>query len=29
MDAFAYRSGNGMGVQLGTALVTLNQALYV
>lgn len=29
MDAIAYRSGKGIGVQLGTTLVTLNQALYV
>jgi hypothetical protein len=29
MDAIAYRSGKGMDVQLGTALVTLTQALYV
>ena len=29
MDAIAYRSGKGMGVQLGTALVTVNEALYI
>jgi hypothetical protein len=29
MDAIAYRSGHGIGVQLGTALVTLNEALFV
>jgi hypothetical protein len=29
MDAIAYRSGKGMGVQLGSALVTVNEALYV
>jgi hypothetical protein len=29
MDAFAYRSGKGIDVQLGSTLVTLNEALYV
>lgn len=29
MDAIAYRSGKGIGVQLGSTLVTVNQALYV
>jgi hypothetical protein len=29
MDAIAYRSGKGMGVQLGSTLVTVNEALYV
>lgn len=29
MDAIAYRSGKGMGVQLATTLVTVNEALYV
>jgi hypothetical protein len=29
MDAVAYRSGKGMDVQLGSTLVTLNEALYV
>ena len=29
MDAIAYRAGHGMGVQLGTTLVTLNEALFV
>jgi hypothetical protein len=29
MAALAYRAGHGMGVQLATALVTLNGALYV
>jgi hypothetical protein len=29
MDAIAYRSGKGIGVQLGSALVTVNEALYV
>ena len=29
MAAIAYRAGHGMGVQLATALVTLNEALYV
>jgi hypothetical protein len=29
MAAIAYRAGHGMGVQLATALVTLNGALYV
>ena len=29
MDAVAYRSGKGMGVQLGSTLVTVNEALYV
>jgi hypothetical protein len=29
MDTLAYRSGHGIGLQLGTALVTLNEALYV
>ena len=29
MDAIAYRSGKGIGVQLGTTLVTLTEALYV
>ena len=29
MGAIAYRAGHGMGVQLATALVTLNEALYV
>jgi hypothetical protein len=29
MDAVAYRSGKGIGVQLGSTLVTVNEALYV
>jgi hypothetical protein len=29
MGAIAYRAGHGIGVQLGTTLVTLNEALYV
>jgi len=29
MAAIAYRAGHGVGVQLATALVTLNEALYV
>jgi hypothetical protein len=29
MDAIAYRSGKGIGVQLGSTLVTVNEALYV
>jgi hypothetical protein len=29
MDTIAYRSGHGMGLQLGTALITLNEALFV
>ena len=29
MAAIAYRAGHGMGVQLATAFVTLNEALYV
>ncbi len=29
MDAIAYRSGKGMDVQLGSTLITLNEALYV
>jgi hypothetical protein len=29
MDAIAYRGGHGMGLQLGTALITLNEALFV
>ena len=29
MDATAYRSGHGIGVQLGTALITINEALFV
>ena len=29
MDAIAYRSGKGMSVQLGSTLVTVNEALYV
>jgi len=29
MAAIAYRAGHGMGVQLATALVTLNEAVYV
>jgi hypothetical protein len=29
MDAIAYRSGKGMGLQLGSTLITLNEALYV
>jgi hypothetical protein len=29
MAAIAYRAGHGMGVQLATALVTLNEALYI
>jgi len=29
MAAIAYRAGHGMGVQLATTLVTLNEALYV
>src|SRR5207247_11322809 len=28
-DAIEYRAGHGVGVQLGSALITLNQALYV
>jgi hypothetical protein len=29
MDAIAYRSGHGMGVQLASTLITLNEALFV
>lgn len=29
MDTIAYRSGHGMGLQLATTLVTLNEALFV
>ncbi len=29
LDAIAYRSGKGMSVQLGSTLVTVNEALYV
>ena len=29
MDTLAYRSGHGIGLQLGTALVTFNEALFV
>ena len=29
LDAIAYRSGKGMGVQLGTALITVNEGLFV
>jgi hypothetical protein len=29
LDAIAYRSGKGIGVQLGTALITVNEALFV
>ena len=29
LDALAYRSGKGIGVQLASALATVNQALYV
>jgi len=29
MDTIAYRSGHGVGLQLGTALITLNEALFV
>ena len=29
MDALAYRSGKGIGVQLASAFVTVNEALYV
>jgi hypothetical protein len=29
MDAASYRSGKGVGTQLGSALVTINEALYV
>ena len=29
MDAIAYRSGKGISVQLGSALVTANEALYI
>ena len=28
-DAIEYRAGHGIGVQLGSALITLNEALYV
>jgi hypothetical protein len=28
-DAIAYRAGHGLGVQLGSALVTVNEAIYV
>lgn len=28
-DAIAYRSGKGIGVQLGSTLITVNEALYV
>jgi hypothetical protein len=28
MDAIAYRSGKGMDLQLGSALITVNEALY-
>jgi hypothetical protein len=28
-DAIAYRAGHGLGVQLGSTLVTVNEALYV
>ena len=29
MDTIAYRGGHGMGLQLGTALITFNEALFV
>jgi hypothetical protein len=29
MDAIAYRSGKGVGLQLGSALITINEALFV
>ena len=29
MDAIAFRSGHGIGVQLGSALLTFNEALFV
>ncbi len=29
MDAIAYRSGKGIDLQLGSALITVNEALYV
>lgn len=29
MDTIAYRSGHGMGLQLATTLITLNEALFV
>src|SRR5262249_31092026 len=29
MGAIEYRAGHGMGLQLGTALITVNEALYV
>lgn len=29
MDTIAYRSGHGMGLQLATTLVTLNEAIFV
>jgi hypothetical protein len=29
MDALTYRAGKGMSVQLGSTIVTLNEALYV
>ena len=29
MDTIAYRGGHGMGLQLGTTLITLNEALFV
>ncbi len=29
LDAIAYRSGKGMSVQLGSTLITVNEALYV
>ena len=28
-DALAYRAGHGMGIQLATTLITLNEAVYV
>jgi hypothetical protein len=28
-DAIAYRAGHGVGVQLGSALITINEALFV
>lgn len=29
MDAIEYRAGHGMGLQLGTTLITVNEALFV
>jgi hypothetical protein len=29
MDAIEYRAGHGMGLQLGTALITVDEAIFV